>query len=247
MSTLVLKIIASVSMLIDHIGFHYGITAFRVIGRLAFPIYLFLIYNGYSHSSNPFRYALRLGIFAVISQIPFSLGFYDVFWHSTGNVMFTLLVCLLTLIAADALSKHKWLKWGCLVPFLGAFFIYYKHIIWSEYGDKAILMTMVLFLFGQGKSLWKGVTAAGLAVAMNYGHILAIAKNVLGGTDPILPVLGEFEVIQLAALLAIPLILLYNGKKGTMPGSPLAVKVLQYGFYLFYPAHMLILWLITLL
>ena len=97
------------------------------------------------------------------------------------------------------------------------------------------------------KGVWKIVTGVGLAAAMNYGHLLTIARNILSGTDPILPVLGQFELIQLMAVLAIPLILLYNGKKGTMPGSPLAVKVQQYGFYLFYPAHMLILWLITLI
>ena len=68
-----LRIIACVSMLLDHIGFAFNINILRIIGRLAFPLYVYLLYNGYKHTSNRFLYAVRLGVFAAVSQIPFSL------------------------------------------------------------------------------------------------------------------------------------------------------------------------------
>ena len=247
MSALILKIIACVSMLIDHVGCLYGITIFRMIGRLSFPIYLFLIYNGYRHTSNPLHYALRLAAFAGLSQIPFALCFHNTLWYSTGNVMFTLLAALLCLWAADRMRKHKWLKWICFVPFLAVFYVYYRHIVWTEYADKAILMMSVLFLFGSGKGFRKVLLGVGLAVAMNYTHLMAIAKNILGCNGQILPVLSKWDIIQLLSMLSIPLILLYNGKKGTLKGSKQAIRWQQYSFYLFYPVHLLILWLITLL
>ena len=247
MSAFILKIIACVSMLIDHIGFQYGILAFRFIGRLAFPIYLFLIYNGYRHTSNPGRYALRLGVFAVISHIPFSLCFYHTLWYSTGNVMFTLLAALLCLWAADLLSRHKWLKWVSVVPFLVVFYAYHRHILWSEYGAMAMLMMLVLFLLGERTGLWKALLGVGLTIAMNYTHILEIVKNILRSNGQIFPTLSQGQWIQVCAIAAIPLILLYNGKKGAPEGSKTAAKLQQYGFYLFYPVHLLLLWLIGLL
>lgn len=247
MSALVLKIIACVAMLLDHIGFACGILFFRIIGRVSFPIYLFLIYNGYRHTSNPLRYALRLGAFAVISQVPFSLFVHHVLWHSTGNVMFTLLAAMLCLWLADAMSKNKYGKWFSLVPALVLFFLYYKRIFWTEYGDKAILVIMVLFLFDGKQWYNKVLVGSGLLVSMNYSWLLAIAKNVLRGEIQVFPALALGDQMQLFAMVAIPLILLYNGKKGTLPGGTVANKVQQYGFYLFYPMHLLILWLICIL
>jgi hypothetical protein len=168
-------------------------------------------------------------------------------WYFTGNVMFTLLAALLCLWVADLMSKHRWLKWISIVPFLVMFIAYHRHILWTEYGAIAMLMMLVLFLFGEGPGFRKALLGVGLAVAMNYGHILAIAKNILRGNGQILPSLSQGELIQLFAIVAIPLILLYNGKKGTPQSGKTAAKLQQYGFYLFYPMHLLLLWLIGLL
>src|SRR5699024_6607817 len=125
-SSSVLKWIAIFTMMIDHIGAMLiepllynssssvvgGIvdwqtiyTSSRLIGRLAFPIFCFLIVEGYVHTRSVSKYAFRLGLFALLSEIPFDLAFSgQVFDWSTQNVFFTLLLGLLAIWAYDTLT-----------------------------------------------------------------------------------------------------------------------------------------------
>ncbi|PNQ81365.1 TraX family protein [Paenibacillus sp. F4] len=94
--------LAMLTMLIDHVGLVFFPTdpAWRIAGRLAFPIYAYALYLGYTHTRDIRSYMLRLLGLALISQVPYMLAF-DVL---RPNVIWTLLASLLTLAAASRLK-----------------------------------------------------------------------------------------------------------------------------------------------
>ena len=246
MSALTLRILACLFMLLDHIGYCLGDShplhlPLRCVGRLAFPIFVFLIVNGFRHTSNRPRYALRLALFAAVSQVPFALFCGQKTYFSNGNVFVTLLICLLVLWATDALRRQKWLKWFAFLPSLAVFALYYFCLLHSDYGAKAILMTMTFYLF-DGKHI---LTAAGVLASVYNGRLISLGfavLHLLQGRDVSLTPLSRWEWAQLCSLAALVPIFLYNGEKGRSPKSPAAAKAGQLGFYLFYPAHLLLLW-----
>lgn len=103
MTSFALKILACITMFIDHLGYiiFHKFSYFNYIGRLAFPIFAFQISEGFVHTKNIKKYFLRLGIFAVLSQIPFSL-FHSTFSNEFSlNVFFTLFLGLLSIFLYD--------------------------------------------------------------------------------------------------------------------------------------------------
>ncbi len=248
MSALALKLIACAAMLADHIGYFWHIEALRAVGRIAFPIFLFLIYNGYRHTHSRVRYALRLGLFALLSQIPFSLCFSHTLWGGSGNVFFTLLLALLCIWAADSLSAHPVGRYFSLVPAIAVFGATVFGFIRLDNGTRAMVLAMVFWLF-DGKGLWRKVLiAAGTVLAVWSGFFVSLGMNLarwILGAALVLPSLSRWNWIQLLSLLSLPLIFAYNGQKGRMPAGKFAARAAQWGFYLFYPAHLLLLWLIN--
>lgn len=238
MNALQLRVLACLCMLIDHIGYIWGGSAFRAVGRLAFPLFVFLIYNGYIHTSSRLRYALRLGLFALISQIPFALFLrYDSFW-ANGNVFLTLLLALLCLWATDEMRNRKILRFFCWLPAVVVFALYFFGYLSSDYGAKGILLILVFYFVGR-ETLWgKILTVLGMLFAIYYPQFLSLGMSILRG-NPVLPEMTWWSWMQMWSLLAAPVIFLYNGQKGPALRHP---KAVQYGFYLFYPAHQLILW-----
>ena len=115
MNTFILKLIALVSMIIDHYGaiFHEDIMAYRMIGRIAFPIYSFLLVEGYFHTSDFKRYAKRLFIFALVSEVFFDFAFYGKIYLGHQNIFFTLFLGLMTMHFMDNKDgRYKLKKYG---------------------------------------------------------------------------------------------------------------------------------------
>ena len=102
-----LKWIAIFSMAVDHTGALLFPEAMwmRGIGRLAFPIFAFLLTEGFFHTADLYRYLARLGVFALLSEIPYDLALSGTWWNpQRQNVFFTLFISLLLLLALERSS-----------------------------------------------------------------------------------------------------------------------------------------------
>ena len=181
-----LKCIAVVTMLIDHIGaFLYTDQLWmRYIGRLAFPIYCFLIVEGYYHTRDVRKYIGRLALFAVISEVPFDLACASqVIYMEHQNVFFTLTLGLVCVCVIDRLPD-RWLAIGIVV----AVWLLTGYVIRSDYGVGGLLM---IIFFDQFRSRWVyRLLSVGAVNCLCYGQIQ------WAGTIALLPI--QF----------------YNGEKG---------------------------------
>jgi hypothetical protein len=128
-----MQIMAMITMLIDHIGiiFFPGNVAWRIIGRIAFPIYAYCIVQGFLHTRSVSRYLWRLIGLAAISQIPYALSLTTL----NINVIGTLAVCLAVLVAAD-----RYPKWMLSLFAVGTFAL---EVIPFDYGYYALLLVLL--------------------------------------------------------------------------------------------------------
>ena len=218
-----LKCIAAALMLTDHVGAILlpEVPVLRCVGRLAFPIFAFFIAEGYAHTRDFGRYFRRLAILAVVSEIPFNLENGAVFDLTWQNVLFTFCLALLTLRGLEALGRERGFgRWaGCGLVLAAGFAA--GELLRTDYGGWGVVTVALLYLCRDGKyaKLW-------LLLAM-------AAVNGLGMGSLTMPVFGGEIPIQIFAVAALPVIWLYNGQAGP--------KGLRRAFYVFYPAHLLVL------
>ena len=224
MTSFALKIIACVCMFIDHSGYAiFGkFSYFNYIGRLAFPIFAFQITEGYTHTKNLKKYIVRLLIFAIISQIPFALFLSKLTNEYSFNIFFTLLLGLFSIIGYDKLSNFI-LKFVPVVIFATI-----GQIANVDYGAYGVILIFVFYLFRNNKL----TTAFGFLFAVFINHGRNILVNYLEhGFNP--NYIDKQIAIGVCVLASLFPILLYNKKQG---------KKLKYFLYIFYPAHLLLLY-----
>lgn len=219
-----LKLIACVSMLVDHIGMLFlpGL-GFRMIGRIAFPIYCFLLVEGEHYTRNPKRYALRLAIGALLSELPYDLACYGGWSWAHQSVMVTLL------LGFFALRVIRW-EGNALVKLAGVgACAAAAHFLRVSYGCNGVLLIALLALTREAKHRW---LAQLLCMLVVFGRMSSVTLFSIAGFGFTLQMLGAASVIPIA---------LYSGRKAT------AGKAVQWGFYLFYPAHQAVLYLLKVL
>ena len=214
-----LKLIALITMLLDHIGAILVVSPtpyyiLRLIGRIAFPIFCFLLVEGFLHTKNLKKYAFRLFLFALVSEIPFDLAFYHTaFYPDSQNVFFTLFIGLLVISCNHSFDDILKDKPGIRLICRAAVIVAGMGIAWYLKTDYSYI----------------GVAAIALLYHFRNNPIIAAADACL--------LLMFSSSMEISSFVCLPLIRAYNGKRGLS---------LKYIFYLFYPVHLLILHLISL-
>ncbi len=217
-----LKLIAIITMLIDHVGavlvpnntMLYLIM--RCIGRLSFPIFVFLLVEGFYHTKDVKKYLMRLGAFALISEIPFDLAFYGkVLEFRHQNIFFTLslgLLCMYLMSEVEKRFKMNVILMNLMNALLTLIIGSVAYLLKTDYDYRGIILIVAFYLF-RGSKLLRGLS------------LLFISGYLLGYIN----IYATFAIIPIA---------FYNGQKG---------KSIKYAFYIFYPAHLLILAFINML
>ena len=222
-----LKYIALAAMLLDHVGYLFLSKKFlpwvvcRLIGRLTCPIMCFFLAEGFAYTASKKKYAQRLFLFALLSQLPFcyaqnaTLLTWRLLTH--GNILFSLLFAFLFLWVWE--SKLPLLA---KLPCLALLFLLGRYCDWGVW---VTLFVLSFHLFHGQKA--KQILVFGILAILRIAYSVAIPM--MAGKD------YSFALIQSGTLLTLPLLWLYNGKKGD--SHPFHKWV----FYVFYPLHLLLL------
>ena len=226
-----LKLIAIAAMTLDHVlwilysGYRYmpWLLALHAIGRITAPIMWFFIAEGYTHTRNFKKYALRLLAFAFVSHFAYCFAFgisFLPFVKSVFNqtsVIWSLFWGLITIRLYDS-NRKEWQKLLLLIPILVISF----PSDWS-----CIAVMAILYLWAKRASfvqrmIWMMVWSAVYALV----YFFFIDK--------------VYGVLQLCTALSIPLLRLYNGQRGRWKG-------MKWLFYIYYPAHLALIGVLRLL
>ncbi len=218
-----LKYIAVTAMILDHVALVFVGTdnplgiAMRTVGRLTAPVMCFFLVEGFMHTRSKKKYGIRLFVFALISQIPFTYLLAGKLWYDKLNMIFTLFFCFMILLCLEKIENR-------FLRIAGAFF-FACLCTYCDWGMVAPLWVIVFAVFRNDKK----------KMYLFYGFVCAywvIRCTSLAVTD------GEawYSVLwQAGSLGFIPLFCLYNGQNGRV------TKFSKWFFYWFYPVHLLII------
>ena len=242
MTSFMLKIIGVVTMLFDHIGdiisrkvsFSFY---FNLIGRIAFPIFSYQLVQGYLNTKDFKKYILRITLFALISQIPFSLFLSTYTNEFVLNIFFTFLFAILTIFLYKKCNeKFKNNFLGLLIVVISSIV---AHFIKLDYGAFGILLIFVFYFF---ETEFKDKNLKLLNINLSTKKIFMTISVLFLSFVKYIPDIIKYpfltnRYLQFSLFTFLPMlfILFYNHKEGPK---------LKYFFYIFYPLHLLILYLI---
>lgn len=252
MTTTLLKIIALIAMFIDHTGQFIPNTPefLRWIGRLSAPIFIYCVVLGYKYTSDKKKYLARLYIFGVAMAF-INLGFNIAYSYTgifiTNNFFSTLFLIGVIIYLIDKRELKSFIfffLWQIISTFLCILFSEFIVISFrADYLFYGAILGNLFFveggiffvMFGVLLYLAKNKPTITLTYILFSLFIYLVCVKWGGSMNPILSHLFPFADYQWMMIAALPLLLLYNGKKGAG---------LKYFFYFFYPIHIIILYLI---
>ena len=237
-----IKTIAIIAMTIDHIAWMQfpGYSCdplpmiLHIIGRITCPIMCYFIAEGYHHTKNITRYTRRLFLFAFISHfayIYFSANYID--WKSfipfyygdilnQTSVMWPLAWGLVMLRIADSQKIKAPVKY---ILIIGICLITFP-------SDWSCIASLCILAFGTNRGNLKKQMLWMIFYVALYAAVYFFALD------------KAYGIIQLAVVLAIPVIAMYNGQRGQKAGMN---KIMKYAFYIYYPLHLFVLgWIRTI-
>lgn len=193
---------ASVSFIQDNAVIFTLNMIFRLIGRIGFPIFCFLLIEGFTYTKNVWKYAFRLLLFCFISEVPFDLAFNsEILEFTYQNVFFTLFIGLCTLICIrfieEKITINKYIKYLLMVPVV-ILFMMLANLLKTDYSGMGVLTIVVMYLLRKNKVL-----------------------EMAGGCI----VLTVMSFSELTAFLTLIPVWKYNGERG------LRLKYVFYAFY----------------
>ena len=221
----------------------------RGIGRIAFPIFCFLLAEGFRHTRSKPRYAVNLLVFAILSEIPYNIVHEGNLLYPSQNVFFTLLLGFLGIWILSSMQEVP--RWACLgLSVLGLCAVLLQKGI-PLYGPLALILLGIVAalvkkevpLRGGLILIGLGITAALLKCDYGWKGYLLILLMYLLSEHPIVQCFAGVTLLgwPVGVAFAFPLTNLYNGKRGYIKSS-----IVKYAFYLFYPVHLTLIWLIRL-
>jgi len=188
MNAFQIKVIAITAMIIDHMGLFFfpQFIWLRVIGRLAFPLFAWLIANGARHTHNIKRYLIRLFLFALLAQVPFMMANRLVDPHFQNlNVLFTL---FLGLLAIFGIQKTKYWVERLVIIFVC---VVVAQIVQTDYGGFGVALVIASYLFFTN---FKRLVIAQSILFLIYSYV--------------------FSSIEIFGLVSLIFISLYNNRSG---------------------------------
>lgn len=253
-----LKLIAFITMIIDHVGVvlvlsylrRQGISPSdsmlyqycRIIGRIAFPLFVFMIAEGMYRTKSRPKYLLRLLLLALISEPAFDLAIYSKPWNpNSQNVIFSLLGAAFLIYIVDIIKNRiKSIKLSILLRSLTALGICIAvFLLCTDYAFVAPLLALCFYELRWRPRLMYPLAAILIAASYTLYSTLHYLYPVNQMANFSLQSILSSTLTELYATLALPLVYLYQGKRGFRWPKP--------AYYLIYPGHLLLLYLISLL
>ena len=238
LSASTLKIIACITMVIDHVGAYIfpDVEILRIIGRLSFPIFAYFIAEGCRYTRHKLkRFLLVFGLGLICETV-----FYLYAGTLDGGILMTFSFSILLIYEVQAvkraLAQGRWAGAVLWLLLLSASVVgvygFIEHVLYVSYGFWGVLIPVLTALpdykEGEAPAVFRYVSGLPQKLAFcALGMLLLCVFR------------GLFTNIQSWCLLSLPLLALYNGGPG--------VKGMKYGFYVFYPLHLVVIFLLEML